>query len=96
MSKYNLSFISDEDLYNHVAHTVEVYSFNVDLRKFNQNLVDPIKLTFDSIVYGQSIESTIENEVIRQLDKTNSNLIGYFHQNIFEYIGKDWIVPSHG
>ena len=96
MRDYNLQFISNTDLYNHVFKTVNAYSFEMDLKKFNSNLIDPIKLTFDSIVYDQSYEDTIENEVLRQLDKTNSNLIGYFHQNIFEYFSNDWDVPKQG
>ncbi len=96
MNKYNLEFISDEDLFNHVLETVSAYSFEMDLKKFNKNLIDPIKLTFDAIVYEQSYKDTIENEVLRQLDKTNSNLIGYFHQNIFKYFSKDWQVPKQG
>ncbi len=94
--KYGLSFINDVDLYNHVAKIVEEYSFNIDLKKFNSNIIDPIKLTFDSVVYGQDIDAVIESEVIRQLDKTNSNSIGYFHQNIFKYFGRGWDVPEHG
>ncbi|MBS9766149.1 MAG: Eco47II family restriction endonuclease [Flavobacteriaceae bacterium] len=94
--KYHLDFISDRDLYNHTLETVEKYSFEMDLKKFNQNLIDPIKLTFDSIVYNQNLKTTIENEVLRQLDKTNSNLIGYFHQNIFKYFSDDWTVPKEG
>lgn len=93
---YNLDFIDSMDLFNHVKATVSHYSFKMDLKKFNSNLIDPIKLTFDSIVYKQGIEQTIENEVLRQLDKSNSNLIGYFHQNIFKYIGKGWNVPAKG
>ncbi|MDO3425958.1 Eco47II family restriction endonuclease [Chryseobacterium sp. APV1] len=96
MSKYGLGFISDNNLFEHVQKTVNAYSFAIDLAKFNKNLIDPIKLTFDSVVYDQSIQDTIENEVIRQLDKTNSNLIGYFHQDIFKYISKDWTVPPSG
>lgn len=94
--EYGLSFISDKDLFNHVKDTVENYSFTMDLKKFNSNLIDPVKLTFDSIVYSQSIKETVENEVLRQLDKTNSNLIGYFHQNIFKYFGNGWTVPPTG
>jgi hypothetical protein len=96
MRNYTLDFIKDEDLFNHVKKTVLGYSFEIDLSSFNSNLIDPIKLTFDSLVYGQGIEQTIENEVLRQLDKSNSNLIGYFHQNIFNYIGEDWLVPDKG
>lgn len=96
MQTYNLDFISDEDLFNHVKETVEKYRFNIDLKKFNKNLIDPIKLTFDSKIYGKSLEETIELEIIRQMDKSNTNHIGYFHQNIFKYIDGEWIVPTQG
>ena len=61
MRNYNLDFIRDEDLFNHIKNTVLGYSFEIDLSSFNSNLIDPIKLTFDSLVYGQGIEQTIEN-----------------------------------
>ena len=102
MKKYNLSFISDKDLFKHVKDTIVQYSFEVDLKKFNSNLIDPIKLTFDSKIYGKNIEETINSEVIRQLDKSNSNVIGYFQQNFFKYIfhkdtkKSNWIVPDEG
>jgi len=96
MTKYNLGFISDEDLFSHVKETVEKYRFDIDLKKFNKNLIDPIKLTFDSKIYGKSLEETIELEIIRQMDKSNTNHIGYFHQNIFKYIDGEWDVPKQG
>lgn len=97
MQNYNLSFITNEDLFNHVKETIEKYRFNIDLKEFNKNLIDPIKLTFDSKVYGKTIEQIIDAETIRQMDKTNSNHIGYFQQNIFRYIGgSTWIVPNQG
>jgi hypothetical protein len=96
MRKYNLGFISDEDLFNHVKETVEKYRFKIDLKKFNKNLIDPIKLTFDSKVYDKNIEDIIESEIIRQMDKSNTNHIGYFHQNIFKYFNSSWIVPKEG
>ncbi len=96
MQKYDLGFISDKDLFNHVKETVEKYRFKIDLKKFNKNLIDPIKLTFDSKVYGKSFEEIIESEIIRQMDKSNTNHIGYFHQNIFKYIDSDWRVPEEG
>ena len=82
--------------FNHVRETVLGYSFSLNLKEFNSNLIDPVKLTFDSLVYSQGIENTIENEVLRQLDKSNSNKIGYFHQNIFKYMGNGWSVPNEG
>jgi hypothetical protein len=96
VKRYNLSFISDQDLFNHVKETVEKYRFNIDLKKFNKNLVDPIKLTFDSKIYNKTVEEIIESEIIRQMDKSNTNHIGYFHQNIFKYIDAAWTVPKQG
>jgi len=96
VQRYDLGFISNRDLFNHVKETVEKYRFKIDLKKFNKNLIDPIKLTFDSKVYGKSLEDIIESEIIRQMDKSNTNHIGYFHQNIFKYIDSDWEVPEQG
>lgn len=96
MQIYDLGFISDKALFDHVKDTVEKYRFKIDLKKFNKNLIDPIKLTFDSKVYGRSLEDIVESEIIRQMDKSNTNHIGYFHQNIFKYIDSDWRVPKRG
>ncbi len=102
MQNYNLSFISNEDLFNHVKETILKYRFKITLKEFNKNLIDPIKLTFDSKVYSKTIEEIIESESIRQMDKSNSNNIGYFQQNIFKYIyHKDtkktkWSIPKKG
>ena len=96
MRKYNLGFISDKDIYEHVLHTVEAFRREINLQDFNANVVDPIKLAFDAKVYGKTIQQTIEDECLRQIDKSNTNNIGYFHQNLFKYIGRGWIVPSQG
>jgi Eco47II restriction endonuclease len=96
MNRYKLDFISDEDIYGHVKKTVDLYRFDINLKKFNDNLIDPIKLTFDAKVYQKSIDFVIENEVLRQIDKSNTNHIGYFHQNIFRYMGNGWEVPKEG
>lgn len=93
---YNLGFVSDEAVYDHVRHTVELYRTMIDLQHFNANIVDPIKLTFDAKVYGKSVESLIDDECIRQIDKTNANHIGYFHQNFFRYAGNGWEAPANG
>lgn len=96
MSEYKLGFISDEQILKHVKQTVESYRFETNLKTFNKNLVDPIKMTFDSKIYGFDTENGVKNEVLRQVDKTNSNLIGYFHQNIFKYLNSDWEIPKKG
>lgn len=72
MSKYNLGFVSDEQIFNHVKETVQKYRYKINLSSFNKNLIDPIKLTFDSKVYNKTIQETVEAECIRQIDKTNS------------------------
>ena len=96
MKKYNLSFITDENLFEHVKNTVLQHRSSINLTDFNKNIIDPIKLTFDSKVYGLDIKEIIENECIRQIDKSNGTYIGYFHQNIFKYLGKNWVVPKQG
>lgn len=96
MKDYRLGFISNEDIYNHVKGTVNAYRTHIDLKDFNGNIVDPVKLTFDAKIYGKTFEEIIEAECIRQIDKTNSNRIGYFHQNLFRYAGGGWEVPKEG
>ena len=96
MKKYNLGFVTDEQIFSHVKETVEKYRYHINLAEFNKNLIDPIKLTFDAKVYKQTIQQTIEAECIRQIDKTNTNHIGYFHQNIFKLAGNGWEVPKNG
>lgn len=95
---WDLDFISKEDIKKHIASTIKTYGTTlegVDIIKFNSNIIDPIKLTFDSKVYKKDLEQVIKDEVLRQRDKTNTNAIGYFHQNIFNYI-KYCTVPKAG
>lgn len=92
---YHLGYIADQDLFNHVKATVEQYRSSIDLKRFHKNIIDPIKLSFDAKVYQKSWQQIVESEIIRQLDKSNNNQIGYFHQNIFTFIG-DWEVPTQG
>ena len=96
MQKYNLGFIPDNLIFEHVRNTVLAYRREITLKQFNQNIVDPIKLTFDANVYGKTIHQAIEDECFRQIDKSNTNKIGYFHQNIFRYAGNGWSVPKEG
>lgn len=93
---YSLGFISNENIFEHVRKTVESYRRAISLFQFNENIIDPIKMTFDSKVYGKTIRQAIEDECFRQIDKSNSNRIGYFHQNLFHYAGNGWVVPSQG
>ena len=95
---WNLSFITEENLTEHVRATIQKYGVKLnsyDLKLFNSNLVDPVKLIFDKTVYRATWEETISNEIFRQRDKSNNNDIGYFHQRIFQYI-KNCHVPANG
>ncbi len=95
---WDLDFISYEDFKKHVRATISKYGQKLesyDLQRFNNNLVDPIKLIFDKSVYHSSWEEIVKNEIFRQRDKANNNDIGYFHQNIFSYF-KGCVVPSEG
>lgn len=95
---WGLEFISEKDFTKHVYATIQKYdekleSFN--LKRFNSNMIDPIKLIFDKTVYHSSWEEIIRNEIFRQRDKSNNNDIGYFHQNFFSYIA-GCTVPDKG
>ena len=84
---WSLSFISEKDFYTHVQDTIKKYGEKLesfDLKRFNKNLIDPIKLIFDKTVYRSSWEEIVSNEIFRQRDKSNNNDIGYFHQRIFK------------
>lgn len=93
-----LTFITEEDFIAHVKATIEKYGAKlepVDLQRFNSNIIDPIKLIFDKMVYQSSWEEIVKNEIFRQRDKSNNNDIGYFHQRMFQYIAR-CEVPREG
>lgn len=95
---WNLDFISESDFEKHVQATILKYGEKLqsyDLKRFNSNLIDPIKLIFDKSVYKTSWEEMVNNEIFRQRDKSNNNDIGYFHQNMFSYF-KGCKVPDTG
>lgn len=95
---YNIPFIAQSDFEEHVAKTIATYNSTlkaVNLDKFNSNIVDPIKLTFDKALFRKSLEDIIDLEIHRQRDKSNTNAIGYFHQYMFKYMA-NCEVPKHG
>lgn len=95
---WSLDFISEKDFRKHVKATIMKYGEKLesfDLKRFNSNIIDPIKLIFDKSVYKTSWEEIVNNEIFRQRDKSNNNDIGYFHQNMFSYF-KGCEVPQTG
>lgn len=98
MGNWPLNFITYEQLTEHVKATIEKYGEKLDsydLKKFNNNIIDPIKMIFDKSVYQISWDEMIGNEIFRQRDKANNNDIGYFHQRIFQYFD-NCRVPENG
>lgn len=96
--KWNLNFISEENLKNHVKETILKYGEQLQsytLQVLNKNIVDPVKLIFDKSVYRLSWDEIIKSEIFRQRDKANNNSIGYFHQNLFKYLA-GCEVPKEG
>ena len=75
---WNLSFISEDDFKNHVRATIMKYGEKLesyDLKRFNSNLIDPIKLIFDKSVYHSSWEEIVNNEIFRQRDKDRKSVV---------------------
>ena len=96
--EWKLKFISEEDFTEHVRATIEKYGEKLesfDVKRFNKNIIDPIKLIFDKTVYRSTWDEIVSNEIFRQRDKANNNDIGYFHQRIFQYI-TNCHVPENG
>ena len=95
---WSIDFISEQNFLDHVKETIVQYGIKLepyDLRKFNSNIVDPIKMIFDRAVYKFDWNDIVKNEIFRQRDKASNNDIGYFHQKIFQYI-ESCTVPDEG
>ncbi len=96
MSNFILNFITEKDFEEHIEKTIKEYNEilkSVNLKQFNSNIIDPIKLLFDKNIFNKSYEEIIALEIQRQRDKSNNNAIGYFHQNMFKHI-KNCEVPE--
>ena len=51
---WDLDFISKKDFKHHVENTIVQYGRKLqsfDVKRFNANLIDPIKMIFDKAVY---------------------------------------------
>lgn len=96
MKKYNLQFIRDEDLFEHVKCTVLQYCLSIDLQRFHENLMDPVSLALHAQVGEKEVEEILASEVIQLLEKSRIYYyIDYFHKNIFRFIGgADWQVSD--
>ena len=98
LNEYHIDFIDQDDFEHHVSETIKTYDETlnkIDLKKFNSNIIDPIKLTFDKALFKKTWNEIIDMEISRQRDKSNTNAIGYFHQNLFALI-KGCVIPKVG
>ncbi|AFS77874.1 type-2 restriction enzyme Sau96I [Gottschalkia acidurici 9a] len=80
-----VSFLDDTHLFNCLIDLHKTYvscKNNMTLSKFYKNKIDPIKLQFDMTFNNLNLEEYINLEVTRQNDKTISNAIGHFHQEL--------------
>lgn len=84
MNNY-VSFITDEDFERCVSKLYDSYVAahqDIDEKKLYSNKLDVIKLTFDNIFGNLTDEELLEREVNRQIDKSITNAIGTFHEEI--------------
>jgi hypothetical protein len=80
-----LPFISDEHLFYSIDCLFKSYEKakkSFDIKTFYKNKIDIFKWTFDNSFGGLSEEEMLLLELNRQIDKTISNAIGEFHENI--------------
>lgn len=80
-----VSFISDEHLLMCIEKLYNKYDKTKDeftIKKFYKNQIDPIKFLFDMNFYGLTEEELISKEIQRKIDKTISNSIGEFHEDL--------------
>jgi len=80
-----LSYISDEHLLFCIENLHNAYTKaknDISKKKLYSNKVDTFKLTFDAKFNNLSETQLIENEIARQINKSITNSIGTFHEEI--------------
>lgn len=85
MANKYVNFISDEHLLNCIENLHASYvkaKEKISKKKFYNNKIDTIKLTFDTKFNKINEENIIETEILRQIDKSINNSIGTFHEQI--------------
>lgn len=87
-NKY-LWYIEDEDFKEVISNLITEYErvarIDIDEEKFFKNRLDIFKMIIDISVKNISTKDWVEKEINRQEDKSNSNIIGFFHEKL---IGK--------
>ncbi|CAN0583126.1 unnamed protein product [Ectocarpus sp. 12 AP-2014] len=85
MANKYVDFISDEYLLECIQKLHQSYTkakADITTKKFYKNKIDIFKQTFDEHFNNTTTEEIIENEIIRQVDKSYGGAIGAFHENV--------------
>lgn len=85
MANKYVNFITDEHFLECIKNLHNSYlraKADISKKKFYNNKIDTIKLTFDSKFNHIKEENIIEIEILRQIDKSINNSIGTFHEQI--------------
>lgn len=85
MTNKYVNFISDEHLLKCIENLHSSYvkaKERISKKKFYNNKIDTLKLTFDTKFNKIDEESIIETEILRQIDKSINNSIGTFHEQV--------------
>ena len=85
---WELDFISEQDFKRHVRNTIKNYGEKLapyDLKRFNSNIVDPIKLIFDKTVYRYNREFR-DKKIHKTFREAYPILSKVFYHTIIELI----------
>lgn len=80
-----LSFISDEEIHRAIWNVFQKYTDvykAYDLKKFKKNQIDPFEMLFTTKLNARSADQWINLEAERQINKSISNTIGGFQEEI--------------
>lgn len=88
-----LPFISDEDLTNAVKHMIDKARSAMEESKIDKNVLDPFCTLFEFAGFSYDKEKWLKSEKTRQSQKTLSNAVGAFHQQVISCI-EGWKIHS--
>lgn len=79
-----LTFISDESLLSASKKLIDAVTIAHEHAGDNpyRNVIDPFSALFDAAYHGISLEDWMDQEIVRQVQKSLQNALGEFHQNI--------------
>lgn len=92
-NNWNISFITEEDFYQHVKATVKTYRSGMvsyNLERLNSNTLDPVKLTIDKSIYNLSWHQVIDNEINEATTVLGTFISEFFSSSkVVKCLGRD-------